>query len=156
MALPSKEGEVPGVGEASTSEAPLLSDDGRDFLSGKMAADKYVDATRNAAAEHATRDFDKLFRERLRQGRGGIIIGLSGATLAYAALGLVTLVSKRTSTAFSVVVLTTAAFAALIALSYSRHRDGAYSSGSGRGARRALLDLVIVDALRHLLQHRHD
>ena len=129
MALPSRTSEAPGPEDASTNETPLLSAGGRDFLSGKIDVDKYVDTARIAAAAHARQDFDNFLRERRHRWRSAVALGLSLATIAYAALGVVTLVSKKTSTTFSVVALVTSAFVALLALNYGLRRDGYHRRG---------------------------
>jgi hypothetical protein len=108
----------------ATNEAPLLSDDGRDFLDGKIDADEYVGMARDIAAARARQDlYDYYLRYRRRRRRTTALVGFSLATIAYAILGVATIVSGQGG-ALSVAAFITAGVAGLGAVSYGLYRDG--------------------------------
>lgn len=77
---------------ATSSEEPLLSGGGRDFLDGKIDADEYIDATRQIAATLVWREFNRdLRKERksLQKNTEGVLFLAAGA---YAILGGATLI----------------------------------------------------------------
>jgi hypothetical protein len=107
----------------TTSEAPLLSDDGRNFLAGKIGADEYVGMARDVAAAQARKDFNYRLRERRIHMRKTGLVGLLAVTIAYVILGLVTLLSAGKGIALPIAAFITGGFTGLVALSYGRHRQ---------------------------------
>jgi hypothetical protein len=100
-------------------EVPLLSDDGRSFLDGKIDAEVYIENSTRDAAEHAKRDLSIYLRQRRRH-RSGLLVVLAIAAVAYGVLGIVSLATKGQG-GFSAIALSTSFAAILVTFLTSLH-----------------------------------
>jgi hypothetical protein len=122
MSLSSETNDVNEAMEANADEAPLLSDDGRKFLDGKINAEVYAEMVHRAAAAHARLELSTYLKERRRVRRGTVLTILVGAATAYAILGVVTLGSKD-NVALSALAFSTAGLTLVISAFYRWFRD---------------------------------
>ncbi len=127
MTISSRTNRSDNLQEDSTNVAPLLSEDGRDFLDGRINAEKYVTSARYTAALQARRDV----YTRTRRHSGLVrIFAFALGTLAYAALGIVTLTSEKNAST-AIIAFATSGISLITAL-LAYHR-GRYMNSDDQG-----------------------
>lgn len=126
MTISSERAERAKAPGQAKDEAPLLSTEGREFLAGKVDADKYLDRVRAHAAEEAERDLSRAIDRGRGLRRRIALIGLSIATGSYAALGLGTLLFSHDNIGIAIVSCFTAVTWLVITANYKK-ADGRLS-----------------------------
>lgn len=150
MTVPSHASQSRHTEDDMNNEAPLLSEDGRDFLAGKINADKYVGMARDVAAARARRDLYYQMRERRHTRKSVALIGLFLVAISYTALGVVTLVSSPKGLGLTLAAFVTAGLTGLAAFAYRLYRGDGKRPTQGR---QFSLTVILVGLIDRTIDH---